>query len=589
MVDDFVRGVGAHGRRHSREIDRRRPPGNQLGPLVRQEAALVAAVPCVVVLVAVHHHVRLGHRSRVRVFLGGFGHGHALGEALPDARVGGRHGPIGRAEILHVREQDAAKQVSAVQERRRRNPGATAGPPGHVGRIEQRLAQAGRHTAEIRDGGHFAESHLLVGGDHQLHGALDLRGERRRAVEIAREKDPLQERLHLIPAVAIGAAQLRLERVVDLVANKEPIHLGGDELGGDGPRQDDVDDVLAVERARPAEKRLRAKVVLLAIELELQHVVRPPRERTRRLANVALAVVAHAHREELEQLAAEVLVGMRLDVLAVVEEHEHRRILQKADEQLAEISRRARAKHLVLPEHHPVVAHLVRAGREVAVPEQRELLLERPPGRHHAVRPPETKALRLDAVRGQAVEELVDDGLEPALRAFREHFFAEPLAALAGNSHRLRPARRERIHAGIPDDRLVEGFQAARDGLVVDQLADDPLGRQGRETRDFLGRGAKTGALDEMRGALGAPVAGRDGREVAGPARRPGRVCRGRRADGRDERRDHDGSHGCTNKKGGRPEMTNEPAGHTHPTSRYRVARLRARVILRITRPALRL
>ena len=90
-------------------------------------------------------------------------------------------------------------------------------------------------------------------------------------------------------------------------------------------------------------------------------------------------VVAHAHREQLEQLAAEVLVRVLLDVLAVVQIHEHRRVFQNPDEQVAKVSRRPRAEHLVLPEHHPVVAHLVFAGREVTVPEQRQLFLERTP------------------------------------------------------------------------------------------------------------------------------------------------------------------------------------------------------------------
>ena len=51
-----------------------------------------------------------------------------------------------------------------------------------------------------------------------------------------------------------------------------------------------------------------AEVVLIRVELELEHVVGPAGERAGGLANVALGVVADAHREQLEQLAAEVLV-----------------------------------------------------------------------------------------------------------------------------------------------------------------------------------------------------------------------------------------------------------------------------------------
>ena len=61
------------------------------------------------------------------------------------------------------------------------------------------------------------------------------------------------------------------------------------------------------------------------------------------------------------------------------------------------------------------------------------------------------------------------------------------------------------------------GFRSLRDRLVVDQLVDRLPRRQGRQARDLVGRGAEAGALDEMRGALGAPVARGDRRQIAGP------------------------------------------------------------------------
>jgi hypothetical protein len=76
--------------------------------------------------------------------------------------------------------------------------------------------------------------------------------------------------------------------------------------------------------------------VLIGVELERQYVIGPARERARSLANVMLGIAAHAHREQLEQLAAEVLVGVLLHVLAVIEIHEHRGILQDPDQQSAE-------------------------------------------------------------------------------------------------------------------------------------------------------------------------------------------------------------------------------------------------------------
>ena len=168
-----------------------------------------------------------------------------------------------------------------------------------------------------------------------------------------------------------------------------------------------------------------------ASNLYVEDVVGPAGEGARGLADVVLGVVPHAHREQLEQLAAEVLVGMRLDVLAVVEKDEHRRILEDPDQQIRQPARRVGAQHQILLQHHPVVADLVLSGREVPVPEQRQLLFERTRRREHAVRPPQAEPLRFDLVRVEAVEELVDDRLESPLRTDRQHLLTESLASLA--------------------------------------------------------------------------------------------------------------------------------------------------------------
>ncbi len=170
------------------------------------------------------------------------------------------------------------------------------------------------------------------------------------------------------------------------------------------------------------------------------------------------------------------------------------------------------AEQLVLPQHHPVVAHLVLAGGEVAVPEQRQLLLERPLAGQHAVGPPQPQPLRLDAVGQQRVEELVHHRLQTALGSRRQHRLAQADAALARDADGLGAARRERIHAGIPDQRFVERLQLLADRLVVHQLVDGLLRRQLGEPRDLLGRGAEARPLDQMRGAGVVPVAGRDRR-----------------------------------------------------------------------------
>ena len=208
---------------------------------------------------------------------------------------------------------------------------------------------------------------------------------------------------------------------------------------------------------------------------------------------------------------------MLLDVLAVVEVDEHSGIFQDPDQQSAQVARGLRAKHLVLPEHHPVVANLVLTGREVAVPEERQLLFERPVGGEHPVRPPKAQTLRFDSVGGQAVEELVNDGLEAALRSLRPHLLSEALTVLAGNAHGLCTAGREGIHSGIPEPGLVEGLTIVLDRFEIHEGVDRLPGRHRAETPDLLRGAAESRAFEQVGGPVVVPVGGSDGREVVGP------------------------------------------------------------------------
>ena len=138
VIDDLVDGVCAGGSGHRRQIDRRWMPGNGLRPLEGDQVAFVPAIPRVVVLVAVDHHVRFRHHVGRRVaFLGRFRDVHASREALADALICSRHRSIGRAEALDVREEHIAKQVAALKKGGRRDPGSSAGPAGDVRRIEE--------------------------------------------------------------------------------------------------------------------------------------------------------------------------------------------------------------------------------------------------------------------------------------------------------------------------------------------------------------------------------------------------------------------------------------------------------------------
>ena len=71
--------------------------------------------------------------------------------------------------------------------------------------------------------------------------------------------------------------------------------------------------MMSVPSSGPVRPRnvFSAEVVLVSVALEFEDVVGPAGEGARGLADVALGVVADAHREELEQFAAEVLVRMR--------------------------------------------------------------------------------------------------------------------------------------------------------------------------------------------------------------------------------------------------------------------------------------
>src|SRR5690606_39358059 len=84
------------------------------------------------------------------------------------------------------------------------------------------------------------------------------------------------------------------------------------------------------------EDELVAPVVLLALEDEGVVVVGVAGQGAGALLDVAFRVVALAEREQLEQLAGEVLVGVRAAVEGVVEVLEHRRVADDAAEQPGE-------------------------------------------------------------------------------------------------------------------------------------------------------------------------------------------------------------------------------------------------------------
>ncbi len=132
----------------------------------------------------------------------------------------------------------------------------------------------------------------------------------------------------------------------------------------------------------------------------------PPGEDARAGVHVGFRESPHAHREEFHQLAGEVFLRTRADVGPAIEPHQHRRILCNRHEQISEISERRVAEELQLTPsagasftwpggHHPggfngadLALDFGVRRREVVVPEQRHLFLQRTPTVHHTKQPP---------------------------------------------------------------------------------------------------------------------------------------------------------------------------------------------------------
>ena len=225
-----------------------------------------------------------------------------------------------------------------------------------------------------------------------------------------------------------------------------------------------VDDVERPEAAAPAEDVLRAAVVLLRVEAEALGVVveREARQRSRRLADVLLRVaVVRTEREQLEELAGEVLVGRLVAGARQVEPDLHRAVAHHGARQRAEVAQRVAAQRALLAHHQLDVADLVVGRRPVVVPVERHPLDQRMTAAHHAVEPPEhVVAVLVDRVQRPPV----DARLRPLQRAPRAGAGTRAPArracacpagrAAAGRSpHATRASRSSRLHVSPPPSR----------------------------------------------------------------------------------------------------------------------------------------
>ena len=139
----------------------------------------------------------------------------------------------------------------------------------------------------------------------------------------------------------------------------------------------------------------------------------PAAEHTRRGVDVRLGVVADADREELHDLAAEVLLWPRPGVALTIEPDQRRGILRDLHQEIAEVAERVLAEqldlslrsaqgaglvreHLGALQHARVIGQLAVAGGEVVVPEQRHLFLQRTPRVNQAEHPSLARVVDVD-------------------------------------------------------------------------------------------------------------------------------------------------------------------------------------------------
>ena len=121
-----------------------------------------------------------------------------------------------------------------------------------------------------------------------------------------------------------------------------------------GWRTGDSDHVIAAPGAGLAEDRLGAVVMVGWIEsvaLLLEVDLAPARKCAGDLSHVALGVIPDPQREEFEELAGEVLVGMSLGTTQPVEPAEHGSVAQDLPVQLADGGSPVLAERQVLREH----------------------------------------------------------------------------------------------------------------------------------------------------------------------------------------------------------------------------------------------
>ena len=322
----------------------------------------------------------------------------------------GRAGRIVRDRCVAVvaREQpvaaaaDDAREIEALAHLARAGPARRIQRPA-IGRdaAVQRLA----HLAQPVHQRHGVGNRLAVvgqahRGNQEAHRVLELVPAH--GAGVLRQEHRAQHRRNVAVAALEGLRHRVDQGGRGLVVDEVFGELPRDEARAGGLAHDPFHRLLVLGVAAAldglAEEGLVAEIVPVGIELEqavaheagahaaeaaaahrqLRRQQAGAGKHAHQLLHVGLRVArAHAERVQLHQLARVVLVGLVLDVVHVVEEHQHGRALQRGHHQVLELAQRARADHLFLVvggEH----AHgaLVRVDAEVVEPEPHHLFLE---------------------------------------------------------------------------------------------------------------------------------------------------------------------------------------------------------------------
>ena len=193
IVDRLLRAHATGVAHHLRQVYACRHAGYRFYLLDRLAPCMVAGKAGVEVFVAVilHRHRRyflvvgLG-RSRYilahRDFLGDWNDAVAIVSNTI------------RCDEINRREKGVIDEVTAHEQKARRDPASAAGPASHVRRVQQLLAhRLGQHI-EVRNARHFGQPQLAIRRDREFDRRLDARADRCFAIEIARYEYRLEKR-----------------------------------------------------------------------------------------------------------------------------------------------------------------------------------------------------------------------------------------------------------------------------------------------------------------------------------------------------------------------------------------------------------